>query len=78
MKKHKPQHRPVGEPEFLYFSVCCQAIGKKPPCVKVPAKERETNSLGTWRCSKCGQVCSVTRTPNTPNKPIDTSAPTVA
>ena len=68
--------RKVGTPVFVYVSTCCTEPATKPPCLRVPPKERETNSLGSWRCGKCMSPCTVTRhlnkTENTSKEVLDT------
>lgn len=54
--------RNVTNPVYQYTSVCCQADGTKPPCVKPrDKKDSLVNSLGHWRCTACRKPCSVTR-----------------
>lgn len=64
----------LGEPVFLYFSVCHNAKATKEP-LQMPAGNRvgafgaapeAEGSLGGWRCSQCNKPCKCTRTRNTP------------
>lgn len=64
MKKQQTSRKPAGVPVFTYFSKCCNVPATKPACVRVPAKERETNSLGSWRCGKCNKPCDCNRQKN--------------
>ena len=59
---------------FVYISVCCSAAAEKPACTTAKgqrvgeylgAKPEGEASLGTWRCTQCRKVASVTRA----NKP---------
>jgi hypothetical protein len=54
----------VTNPMFHYFSVCCNVQAEKRACVRVPVKERETNSLGKFRCGQCHKRCKVQRRKN--------------
>ena len=73
MRKQQKPRRLAGEPVFMYVSACCQERAVKPPCVKVAPKDRETNSLGSWRCGKCNKPCKVARHQNT----LDIATPSV-
>jgi hypothetical protein len=67
MKKPKPANKPrqLTPPAFIYASACCNELGEKTPCVKPKdKKEALTNSLGSWRCSRCKKPCKVTRSRN--------------
>ena len=72
MKKNikVPARDPLADAKFAYFSVCCNAVAKKTPCVAankiiqahLGAKPEAEGTLGSWRCSVCGKPCSCTRT----------------
>lgn len=58
----------VNNPVFLYISQCCNVPANKPACVKPLAPkgkklaELEADAtLGSWRCSACGQRCKCNR-----------------
>lgn len=62
---------------FVYISKCCGAKATKPACevekgqrigTYVGAKPEGEAGLGTWRCSQCRKVCSVSRHVNKPEK----------
>lgn len=67
-KTSKPISPVVVGPVFDYTSVCCSLLAAKPACgKKVAAMNPETKKvkditlgLGTWRCSGCHKVCTVT------------------
>lgn len=71
MKKNikVPARDPLADAKFSYFSVCCNAVAKKTPCVAankitqahLGAKPEAEGTLGSWRCSACGKPCSCTR-----------------
>lgn len=75
MKKVKPSKAvpvrdPMADAKFAYFSVCCNEVAKKSPCVAanrntlpyIGAKPEAEGTLGSWRCSKCSKPCKCTRT----------------
>ena len=51
---------------YAYVSSCCSALADKPSLRKT--KEAE-GSLGKFRCSQCGQRCSVRPTSKEPFMP---------
>lgn len=73
MKKPKPSKTVVRDPladaKFSYWSVCCNAVAKKAPCVAankitqpwLGAKPEAEGTLGSWRCSACGKPCNCRR-----------------
>lgn len=59
-KKFVKPVKPLG-PVNSYTSVCCSAPATKPPCTKASkVKGAPPQTLGTWRCTQCKKVCSVT------------------
>ena len=70
-KSSAPVRDPLADAKFSYFSVCCNAVAKKAPCVaankttqpRLGAKPEAEGTLGSWRCSACGKPCSCTRQP---------------
>jgi hypothetical protein len=73
-KKAAKFRPPIGEPKFLYFSLCHNRQAKKPALRAVgsvsrslgaaPDTSEQTEGLGGWRCGDCGKPCEVTRTKN--------------
>lgn len=62
---------------FVYFSKCCNVQATKPACevekgqkigTYIGAKPEGEAHLGTWRCSQCRKVCTVSRHVNKPEK----------
>jgi len=51
---------------YAYVSVCCTKLADKPSLRKT--KEAE-GTLGKWRCSGCGNRCSVRPTSKEPYMP---------
>jgi hypothetical protein len=77
-KSKKPQKTKrvakLGEPIFLYSSVCHNVRATKEPLVMDAGRaiggfgispETTATGLGRFRCGECGKPCSVTRTRNT-------------
>jgi hypothetical protein len=72
--KQKKGFKPVpkkklGEPVFVYTSVCHGVRANKKPCVIDDAtqfadRNKSEHSLGTWNCTLCRKACKVTRKPN--------------
>jgi hypothetical protein len=69
--KRKPvaPRDPLADAKFAYFSVCCNEVAKKSPCVaankitqaRLGASPEAEGTLGSWRCSKCGKPCKCSR-----------------
>ena len=64
MSKKKVKKQKQNGAVFVYTSMCCKAIARKPAVVRSPedVKERKFSecTLGHWRCSQCGKPCKVT------------------
>lgn len=68
-KRPVPVRDPMADAKFAYFSVCCNVVAKKTPCVAankttqphLGAKPEAEGTLGSWRCSGCGKPCKCTR-----------------
>lgn len=60
---------PIETAVFRYVSNCCKEIAKKTPLLAanktlslgLGAKPEAEGTLGSWRCSRCGKPCKVTR-----------------
>ena len=50
-------------PVFAYTSVCCSVPATKPPVIAVGyrSEEAKTQTLGKFRCTKCGKRCKCNR-----------------
>ena len=67
--KSAPVRDPLTDAKFAYFSICCNEVAKKTPCVAankitqpdLGAKPEAEGTLGSWRCSKCGKPCKCAR-----------------
>jgi hypothetical protein len=67
--KPVPVRDPLADAKFAYFSVCCNTVAKKTPCVAankltqahLGAHPEAEGSLGSWRCSGCSKSCKCTR-----------------
>ena len=69
-KRPAPSPRdPMKDAKFSYWSVCCNEVAKKSPCVaanritspEIGAHPEAEGTLGSWRCSKCAKPCKCTR-----------------
>ena len=75
----------VRKQSFVYTSVCCKKVAKKPP-VERSAEDRAANEysqcgLGMWKCTQCEKHCKVTRSRKEESKETDgtnTDSPNVA
>ena len=69
VKSAGPVRDPMADAKFAYFSVCCNEVAKKTPCVAanritqpyIGAKPEAEGTLGSWRCSKCSKPCKCNR-----------------
>jgi hypothetical protein len=67
--KSIPVRDPLKDAVFSYWSLCCNEGAKKTPLVAANriigtypgAKPEAEGTLGSWRCSKCGEPCKCTR-----------------
>jgi hypothetical protein len=57
-KKFNPPKPVATEPVFRYTSACCGLKAIKPALLKTPEAE---GTLGSWRCSSCGESCKCNR-----------------
>jgi hypothetical protein len=67
--KPVPKKKPLGEPVFIYTSVCHGVRANKKPCIVDVAtqfsdRNKAEHSLGSWNCTFCRKKCSVTRKKN--------------
>jgi hypothetical protein len=64
-----PVRDPLKDAKFSYWSVCCNEVAKKTPCVAASrniqphlgAHPEAEGTLGSWRCGTCGKSCKCTR-----------------
>jgi len=69
VKSAGPVRDPLADAKFSYWSVCCNEVAKKTPCVAanritqpyIGAKPEAEGTLGSWRCSKCSKPCKCNR-----------------
>lgn len=71
----------IGEPVFIYTSVCHGVRAVKPPVVmpqgrrvsafgQAPDPEGQVTGLGKFRCGECHKPCKVTRSRNQKQEPV--------
>lgn len=63
-KKNKTRNKKQGSASFVYNSICCKQLARKPAVIRSEEDKKERKysecGLGHWRCSQCGKPCKVT------------------